>query len=468
MLIAALTATETITAEAGAAALITLGTVQVALAMPEQIFGVIKNFILKTGDKVQAPDFAMTAAELDLKEELAVGLEKKLHHAKDLVTKVMNLKPFMLSGDVEEVFRSILMDKELMEIFNVLRPGCLNGLFGSLFTMEPLVDGMNMLKDNIVILRAPIDKLLAVEWVHCVDFKIGLDALYDIKETIDVLAGTIKAMGEGKVADAVNLVMGSSALIGALEVLDPELLRNMLKTAFQPPGVKKAIQAMMATMPDELMHPFEDFLTFIDELDASDLDAIVGDFCALVKQFKVKIPKKLTEMRDNAAKKATEAVSGALDIPDFNFPGDFLQALDPIDILTMLGQKVPPPFDMAFSKALDLARFAPLLPMLNALKNGSLEEAVSCIMHPDISGPFMKLLAKFDNETPRQVLKSVFFNDGVQQTIEKYCASAPKQLRTPFRLLQVHDSSQMGMQNCWLGSPYAAHLSICLSVCLTR
>ena len=111
MLIAALTATDRITAAAGAAALITLGTIQVALAMPEQIFGVIKNFILKTGDKVQAPDFAMTAAELDLKQELAVGLTKKLHHAKDLVTKVMNLKPFMLSGDVEEVFRSILMDK---------------------------------------------------------------------------------------------------------------------------------------------------------------------------------------------------------------------------------------------------------------------------------------------------------------------------------------------------------------------
>lgn len=44
----------------------------------------------------------------------------QLHHAKDLVTKVMNLKPFMLSGQVEEVFRSILMDKELMEIFNVI------------------------------------------------------------------------------------------------------------------------------------------------------------------------------------------------------------------------------------------------------------------------------------------------------------------------------------------------------------
>jgi len=51
--IAALTATDKITAENGAAAaLILLGTIQVALAMPEQIMGVIKSMVLKAGDKV--------------------------------------------------------------------------------------------------------------------------------------------------------------------------------------------------------------------------------------------------------------------------------------------------------------------------------------------------------------------------------------------------------------------------------
>jgi hypothetical protein len=43
--------------------------------------------------------------------------------------------------------------------------------------------------------------------------QIGLDALYEIKETVEVLGGTIKAMTEGKINDAVNLVMGSGALI---------------------------------------------------------------------------------------------------------------------------------------------------------------------------------------------------------------------------------------------------------------
>jgi hypothetical protein len=236
MLVAALTATSKISAESGAGVLVLLGTIQVALAMPEQIMGVISNFILKKGDKQSAPSFAMTPAELDLQEELAVGFQKKISSAKQLVTKVMDLKPHMLAGDVEEVFRCILMDKALMEIFNTLRPGCLNGLFGSLFTIEPVMDGLVTIKESIVILKAPIDKLLEVEWEHCVDFKVGLDALYDIKETIEVLAATTKTMMEGNLQGAVNLVMGSAALMSCLEVYDPELLRKLLKMAFQPPG----------------------------------------------------------------------------------------------------------------------------------------------------------------------------------------------------------------------------------------
>jgi len=64
-----------------------------------------------------------------------------------------------------------------MEIFNILRPGCLNGLFGSLFTMDSIKEGLASLKEDVPIIAAPIDKLLSVEWQHCVDFKVGLDAL---------------------------------------------------------------------------------------------------------------------------------------------------------------------------------------------------------------------------------------------------------------------------------------------------
>ena len=64
----------------------------------------------------------------------------------------------------------------------------------------------------------------AVDWTHSVDFRIGLDALYDIKETLEVLGGTVKAMTSGDVEGAMSMVMGSAALIGCLEVMEPDFL----------------------------------------------------------------------------------------------------------------------------------------------------------------------------------------------------------------------------------------------------
>lgn len=140
-------------------------------------------------------------------------------------------------------------------------------------------------------------------------------------------------------------------LVSCQQVLDPDLLRNMLKTAFQPPGVSKAIEKAMAKMPAELQHPFEDLLTFAHELDESDLDAIVGDFTALCKQFKTKIPKAIAQLKKSSRQnsKSLSVVAenfGAMpEMPEFDFPGDILKSIDPLEILAQLGTKIPPPFD---------------------------------------------------------------------------------------------------------------------------
>ena len=66
------------------------------------------------------------------------------------------------------------------------------------------------------------------------------------------------------------------------------------------PAVTRAIKNAMQRMPEELKYPFEDFLEFAGELDMADLDAVMADFVDLVKQFKVKLPKKLAELREKA------------------------------------------------------------------------------------------------------------------------------------------------------------------------
>ena len=331
MLVAALTATDNITAESGAAVLILLGIIQVAIAMPEQIMNSIRTFILKKGNGTSAPDFPMTAAELDLKAEISMGMDKKFYTMKDLLSKILAMKPHMLAGNVEEVFRSILMDKELMNTLNRLSPGCLNPLFGSLFTLDPVIQGLVALKHNIVILKYPVDKLLTAEWNHCVDFKLGLDALYEIKETIEIIGLSVGAMMKGNFQEAMNMVMGSTALLGCLASANPDVLRILLRQAFQPPAVQQAIRASKQKVPTDLHYKFEALLTFINELDENDLDVILLDFGSLVNSFKFRTPE--TSVKDMPG------------IPAFYFPGSILNSVDPIDILNVLGTEIPAPFD---------------------------------------------------------------------------------------------------------------------------
>jgi len=150
----------------------------------------------------------------------------------------------------------------------------------------------------------------------------------------------------------------------AAQVLDPDMLRRMLKMTFQPPGVERAIKMVMKKFPEDLQHPFEDLISFARELDEKDLDAIVGDFVALVKQFRVKMPRRIEALKKQASqrtrslkKQASAQITGGSfgtadesaepnDIPQFNFPGDLLACIDPIDILQEMSSKIPAPFDM--------------------------------------------------------------------------------------------------------------------------
>ena len=69
-------------------------------------------------------------------------------------------------------------------------------------------------------------------------------------------------------------------------------------------------------MPEELKYPFEDFLEFAGELDMADLDAVMADFVDLVKQFKVKLPKKLAELREKAEENDLQISGSNFGLPD--------------------------------------------------------------------------------------------------------------------------------------------------------
>ena len=89
----------------------------------------------------------------------------------------------------------------------------------------------------------------------------------------------------------------------------------------------------------------------------------------------------------------------------------------------MIGEKIPPPMDKVFSKALELAAFAPLMPIVESLQRQDLQSA-------------LRLLANIDTEMPKTVLKKIFLQPSVEIAIEQAMNSMPPDLQAPFITLR--------------------------------
>ena len=111
---------------------------------------------------------------------------------------------------------------------------------------------------------------------------------------------------------------------------------------------------------------------------------------------------------------------------------DLLKALNPVDLLKPIGAKIPPPLDTAFKKALEVAAFAPLLPIIDKLKSQDLEGAVAEVLSPSV----LKVTKNLDAELPRKVLKKILGASAVLEVIKENLQSGPKELAKPMQMLE--------------------------------
>jgi len=100
--------------------------------------------------------------------------------------------------------------------------------------------------------------------------------------------------------------------------------------------------------------------------------------------------------------------------PDIKFPQDLIKSVDPISILAMIGEKMPGPLKTAYSKALELAAFAPLMPIVNKLKDSDLDGATAALLSPGA----LQLFNSLNPEMPRNLFRFVFLSQAVRQAIE--------------------------------------------------
>ena len=79
---------------------------------------------------------------------------------------------------------------------------------------------------------------------------------------------------------------------------------------------------------------------------------------------------------------------------EMKFPDDLLENTDHIGTLKELGAVMPKPLVGMYARAMELAEFAPVLPMIDKLKNGDTKGALVLVM----TVPVLKLLVKIEPE----------------------------------------------------------------------
>ncbi len=132
MVIAAVTVSELLSAELGESICIQLSIVQVALALPEQLWTTMKSTCLSKHGTPKDTDFKMTESEL--KEESLqrnTGLMAKVQAAKSVVAELRPTLQLIQGRDFVKALVAVLTNRNLIVSINTIRPGCLTQLFQS-------------------------------------------------------------------------------------------------------------------------------------------------------------------------------------------------------------------------------------------------------------------------------------------------------------------------------------------------
>ena len=87
-----------------------------------------------------------------------------------------------------------------------------------------------------------------------------------------------------------------------------------------------------------------------------------------------------------------------------------------------MGDKLPGPMKAAFDKAMELAAYAPLLPIIEKIKSKDLQGAAEQVM----SAGMLKVTQNLDTELPRKILKSVLQNKAVTTAVQQAQAQMPQ------------------------------------------
>eukprot|EP00292_Cryptomonas_paramecium_P001459 CAMPEP_0113724442 /NCGR_PEP_ID=MMETSP0038_2-20120614/39084_1 /TAXON_ID=2898 /ORGANISM="Cryptomonas paramecium" /LENGTH=2004 /DNA_ID=CAMNT_0000654349 /DNA_START=102 /DNA_END=6114 /DNA_ORIENTATION=- /assembly_acc=CAM_ASM_000170 len=222
MFLAALTVSGGMTEEQGNEACIQLGLIQVALAIPEQLWGVVKSTSLRRKGTPREPDFKTTAREIEIKREVFdAGFDEKFEAAKKATEELKRILPFMRRGDVWGFINGLVTNRELITNLNMVKPGCLNPIFEEIFLCPEIHEALTDIASSLPIISRPVRILAETEWETSVDFDEGIGALFDIQDIFHELSQAMADVADLDFHAAVEALFSKCATLKAL-ALDQE------------------------------------------------------------------------------------------------------------------------------------------------------------------------------------------------------------------------------------------------------
>jgi hypothetical protein len=222
-----------------------------------------------------------------------------------------------------------------------------------------------------------------------------------------VKAGDLKGALGIAVSGPVMLLV---AKLAGNEDFPAEVLRKILGSD----AFKTSMSSTLRVMPDGQKSPFQALLDLRLELP---LPELVSELDKALKGFQA------------PAFKAME----------MKFPDDLLENIDHIGILKELGALMPEPLDEMYARAMELAEFAAVLPMIDKLKNGDVKGALALVM----TVPVLKLLVKIKPEMARTVLEKVLLNPAVKTGNDHIDQAMTTVLETFLSSVQSVDQMQL-------------------------
>ena len=240
-------------------------------------------------------------------------------------------------------------------------------------------------------------------------------------------------------------VVISAAVLKVTSRFDPEMPRNILKKVLQNTGLQSAIEKMLAKLPADLHSPLQALQSLSQNLEG-ELDEIMERFEGVMEECKRVFAQR----------------------PDIQFPQDLIKSVDPVSILALIGETIPPPFSTAYSKALEVAAsalkqgprgaewtleedlavmqelkpckalevaaFTPLMPILDKLKNKDFDGVLAGLLS---SCSILRLLGSLGQELPRKVFKAVLLHAQFQGSLKGWTRKLEPPLRPPLACLQL-------------------------------